>query len=102
MQSPSLTCPYCGREIELSQALTHSIEEKLSRELEEERGKSAAAIETRKEQEYRLKDADRDRKFQDLQGQIEILKRQEDLLRKQATESEGRNKKRIVESAKQR
>jgi len=33
MQSPSLTCPYCGREIELSQALTHSIEEKLSRQL---------------------------------------------------------------------
>ena len=163
MQTPSLTCPYCGREIELNQALTHSIEEKLSRQLEEgykrkfqemeakalerakveyapeleelrrqieekekklkesaavelqlrqtkkdleeraaqldlevarkieeERGKIAAAIEVRKEQEYRLKDADRDRKFQDLLGQVEILKRQEDLLRKQTTEIEER------------
>ena len=174
MQTPSLTCPYCGREIELNQALTHSIEEKLSRQLEEgykrkfqemeakalerakveytpeleelrrqieekekklkesaavelqlrqtkkdleeraaqldlevarrieeERGKIAAAIEVRKEQEYRLKDADRDRKFQDLLGQVEMLKRQEDLLRKQTTEIEERNRKRIIEAEKQ-
>ena len=174
MQSPSLTCPYCGREIELNKALTHSIEEKLSRQLEEgykkkfqeieakalerakgeytpeleilrnqiqekekklkesvavefqlreskkvleeraaqldlevarkveeERGKIAEAIEVRKEQEYRLKEADRDRKFQDLLGQIEMLKRQEDLLRKQTIEIGERTKKKILEAEKQ-
>jgi len=53
------------------------------------------------EQEYRLKEADRDRKFQDLLGQIEMLKRQEDLLRKQTTEMEERTRKRIVEAEKQ-
>jgi len=47
MQSPSLTCPYCGREIELSQALTHSIEEKLSRQLEEGYKKKFKEIEAK-------------------------------------------------------
>jgi len=70
----------------------------VARKVEEERGKIAAAIEVRVEQEYRLKEADRDRKFQDLLGQIEMLKRQEDLLRKQTTEMEERTRKRIVRS----
>jgi len=73
----------------------------VARKVEEERGKIAAAIEVRVEQEYRLKEADRDRKFQDLLGQIEMLKRQEDLLRKQTTEMEERTRKRIVEAEKQ-
>jgi len=47
---------------------------RVARKVEEERGKIAAAIEVRVEQEYRLKEADRDRKFQDLLGQIEMLK----------------------------
>jgi hypothetical protein len=35
MSSTSVVCPYCGKEIELSQALTRSIEERLSRQFEE-------------------------------------------------------------------
>ena len=31
MPTPSITCPHCGREIEITQALTHSIEEKLAK-----------------------------------------------------------------------
>ena len=36
MSSTSIVCPHCGKEIELSQALTHSIEERLSRQLEKD------------------------------------------------------------------
>lgn len=39
MTSPNIVCPYCGREIELSQALTRSIEEDLSRRLREDFGR---------------------------------------------------------------
>ncbi len=171
MSSPSVVCPKCGNEIELSHALTHSIEEKLSKQLEEryrkrlqeaetggrqkaldelaptledlrsqlnekdkklkesatielelrreketleerasqielevarkiegERGKIAAAVEARKEQEYKLKETDREREVHDLHGQIETMRQQEELLRKQATQAEERVKERIAEA----
>jgi hypothetical protein len=170
MSSTSVVCPNCGKEIELSQALTHSIEERLSRQLEEshrkrllevetrirektigeltpaleelksqlfekekklkesagaerklrkekeellerasqldlevarkveeEREKIALAVEARKEQEYKLKETARHQVLKDLQSQVEMLKRQEDLLRKQASETEERIRQRIAE-----
>ena len=174
MSSTSVVCPNCGKEIEISQALTHSIEERLSRQLEEnyrkrlqeaetqvrekalgeltptledlksqllekekklkesaiaelqlrkekeaflerssqldlevarkveeEREKIALAVEARKEQEYRLKEADRVRRIQDLQGEVETLKKQEDLLRKQASEAEESIRQRVAEAERQ-
>ena len=47
MTSPSVVCPYCGKEIEISQALTHSIEDKISRELEENYRKRLSEAEAR-------------------------------------------------------
>src|SRR4030067_1985585 len=46
MSSTSIVCPHCGKEIELSQALTHSIEERLSRQLEENYRKRLQEAET--------------------------------------------------------
>ena len=174
MSSTSIVCPHCGKEIELSQALTHSIEERLSRQLEEnyrkrlqeaetqvrekalgeltpaleelksqllekekklkesanaelqlrkekeallerasqldlevarkveqEREKIALAVEARKEQEYRLKEADRGRQVKDLQGEVETLKKQEELLRKQASEAEERIRQKVAQAERQ-
>lgn len=172
MASPSsIVCPHCGKEIELNQVLTRSIEERLSRQfeedyrkrlqeveaqvrektlveltpalenlrtqllekeeklkesataelqlrkekesllerasqldlevarrVEEEREKIALAVEARKEQEYRLKEADRILQVKDLQGEIDTLKKQEKLLRKLASEAEERIKQGVEEA----
>jgi hypothetical protein len=160
MAYPSVVCPHCGKEIEISQALTHSIEERISRQfeenyrkrfteaearirekalsevrpelddlkmrlleketklkesenaelqlrkekedilaresqldlevarkVEEERGKITSVIEARKDHEYKLKEAARDRLLEDLKGQLEMQKKQEDLLLKQVSEN---------------
>lgn len=47
MSSTSVVCPNCGKEIELSQALTRSIEERLSRQLEESHRNRLQEVETR-------------------------------------------------------
>jgi hypothetical protein len=174
MASPTVICPNCGKEFELNQALTHALEERISRQLseeyskrlreaekiarekavgelapeladlksqlsvkekklqeaaaeelklrkdkqaleeraaqielevarkiEEQRGKIAAAAEARKEQEFKLKDAERDQRLKDLAVQVETMRKQEDLLRKQASDAESRTRQRIVDAERQ-
>lgn len=47
MTYPCVVCPHCGKEIEISQALTHSIEEKIARRFEEDYRKRLSETESR-------------------------------------------------------
>ncbi len=193
MPTPSITCPHCGREIEITQALTHSIEEKLAkkyksdmdsrlkaqeevfrekvqeleekaktraseveakareqimaetsatmddlrqqlkeeqdrakesaarelnllhekkalelraeqldlevaRRMEEERMAIVAAVSSRKDEEHRLKEVEREHKLADLSSQVATLKDQEETQRKRAQELEEQAKIRIADA----
>jgi hypothetical protein len=91
MTTPTITCPNCGQVIELTEAFTHQVEEKLRTEFNKRFFAQKAELEQkiRKEAEdrlalelkdLRLQNEEKDRKLREMQEQELLLrKRQRDL-----------------------
>jgi hypothetical protein len=91
MTTPTITCPNCGQVIELTEAFTHQVEEKLRAEFNKRFFAQKAELEQkiRKEAEerlalelkdLRLQNEEKDRKLREMQEQELLLrKRQRDL-----------------------
>jgi len=91
MTAPTITCPNCGQVIELTEAFTHQVEEKLRAEFNKRFFAQKAELEQkiRKEAEdrlalelkdLRLQNEEKDRKLREMQEQELLLrKRQRDL-----------------------
>ncbi len=91
MTTPTITCPRCGQVIELTEAFTHQVEEKLRAEFNKRFFAQKAELEQkiRKEAEdrlalelkdLRLQNEEKDRKLREMQEQELLLrKRQRDL-----------------------
>jgi DNA-binding transcriptional MerR regulator len=97
MAQQSITCPKCGAQIELTEAFTHSVEEKLRKEFNqkyvEEKSKLELRIKKQAEEELGIELKDLRKQLEEKSAKLKNAEEQELELRKRQRELEEREKK---------
>ncbi len=105
MAQQSITCPKCGAQIELGEAFTHQVEEKLRTEYNkkyvEEKSKLEARIKKQTEDELGIELKDLRKQLEEKSAKLKNAEEQELELRKRQRELEEREKK-IQEEVRQK